>query len=84
MQSLFIYLPMSYPQYAASLFAGNSVLTSTLAGGAVIFARPLFVNLGVARGVSLLAGISVAGIIGTTLIYFFGAKLRAKSTFAAS
>ncbi|GFP52264.1 transporter mfs1 [Trichoderma asperellum] len=84
MQSLFIYLPMSYPQYAASLFAGNSVLRSTLAGGAVLFSRPLFVNLGIARGVSLLAGISVAGIIGTTLIYFFGAKLRARSTFAAS
>lgn len=84
MQSLFIYLPMSYPQYAASLFAGNSVLRSTLAGGAVLFARPLFVNLGVARGVSLLAGISVAGIIGTTMIYLFGAKLRARSTFAAN
>ncbi|KAL7927969.1 MFS general substrate transporter [Trichoderma austrokoningii] len=84
MQSLFIYLPMSYPQYAASLFAGNSVLRSTLAGGAVLFARALFVNMGVARGVSLLAGISVAGIIGTTVIYLFGAKLRARSTFAAS
>lgn len=84
MQSLFIYLLMSYLQYAASLFAGNSVLRSPLAGGAVLFARPLFVNLGVARGVSLLAGISVAGIIGTIMIYFFGAKLRARFTFASN
>ena len=31
MQSLFIYLPFSYPQYAASLFAGNSLWRSGIA-----------------------------------------------------
>lgn len=56
---------MSYPQYAASLFAGHGVLRSTLAGGDVLFAKPLFIDLGVAGSVSLLAGIGVAGIIGT-------------------
>ena len=82
MQSLFIYIPFSYPQYAASLFAGNSIWRSGIAGGAVVFARPLFINLGVHRGVSLLGGLSCAGIFGTTAIYIFGKKLRARSKFA--
>uniref|UniRef100_A0A8H7NBC3 Major facilitator superfamily (MFS) profile domain-containing protein n=1 Tax=Bionectria ochroleuca TaxID=29856 RepID=A0A8H7NBC3_BIOOC len=82
MQSLFIYIPFSYPKYTASLFAGNSIWRSGVAGGAVVFARPLFINLGVDRGVTLLAGLSVAGILGTVAIYAFGKKLRARSKFA--
>lgn len=82
MQSIFIYLPLSYPKYTASLFAGNSIWRSGIAIGSVTFARPLFVNLGVARGVTLLGGFSVAGIFGTTAIYVFGKKLRARSKFA--
>ncbi|RDW63565.1 hypothetical protein BP6252_11110 [Coleophoma cylindrospora] len=84
MQSLFIYIPFSYPKYAASLFAGNSVWRSGTAGGSVVFARPLFINLGVGRGVTLLAGLSTAGIIGTVALYKFGKKLRARSKFAQS
>lgn len=84
MQSLFIYLPLSYPKYAASLFAGNSIWRSVAAFGAVIVARPLFIGLGVDKGVTLLACLSVVGILGTTGIYVFGKKLRAKSKFAQS
>ncbi|KAM0417079.1 hypothetical protein ACHAPT_012917 [Fusarium lateritium] len=84
MQSLFIYIPFSYPQYAASLFAGNSIWRSGIACGSVIFARPLFINLGVDKGVTLLGGLSVVGIFGTTAIYVFGKKLRARSKFAQS
>ncbi|KAH7309698.1 major facilitator superfamily domain-containing protein [Stachybotrys elegans] len=84
MQSLFIYLPFAYPQYTASLFAGNSIWRSCIAAGAVVFARPLFINLGVDRGVSLLGGVSVFGILGTVAIYAFGKKLRARSKFAQS
>jgi MFS transporter, DHA1 family, multidrug resistance protein len=84
MQSLFIYIPFSYPQYAASLFAGNSVWRSGTTRGSVVFARPLFINLGIHRGVTLLAGLSVAGIFGTTAIYVFGKQLRARSKFAVS
>jgi MFS transporter, DHA1 family, multidrug resistance protein len=82
MQSLFIYIPFSYPKYAASLFAGNSIWRSGISCGSVVFARPLFVNLGVHRGVTLLAGLSVAGIFGTSAIYVFGKRLRARSKFA--
>lgn len=82
MQCIFVYVPLSYPQYAASLFAGNDFLRSALACGSIMFARPLFINLGVAKGVSLLGGLSVIGIIGMFLLWIYGAKLRARSKFA--
>lgn len=82
-QCIFIYVPISYPQYAASLFAANGFFRSTLAAGSVLFAHPLFENLGIARGVSLLGGLSVIGIVGMWLLYMYGAKLRAMSRFTA-
>ena len=84
MQCIFVYVPLSYPQYAASLFAGNDFFRSALACGSILFARPLFLNLGVDRGVSTLAGLSVMGIVGMFVLYFQGAKLRARSRFATS
>ncbi|KAJ5642444.1 hypothetical protein N7490_006444 [Penicillium lividum] len=82
MQCIFVYIPLSYPKYAASLFAANDFFRSALACGSVMFAHPLFGNLGVARGTSLLGGLSVIGIIGIWLLYFHGSKLRALSKFA--
>lgn len=84
MQCIFIYVPLSYPKYAASLFAANDFFRSALACGSVLFAQPLFANLGVARGVSLLGGLSVIGIAGIWLLYFYGARLRSLSKFAVS
>lgn len=84
MQCIFVYVPLSYPQYAASLFAGNDFFRSALACASILFARPLFNNLGVDRGVSLLAGLSTLGVIGMFTLYFTGAKLRARSKFAVS
>jgi DHA1 family multidrug resistance protein-like MFS transporter len=84
MQCIFVYIPMSYPMYAASLFAANDFFRSALACGSVLFAHPLFGNLGVARGVSLLGGLSVIGIVGIWLLYFYGARLRSMSRFAVS
>ncbi|KAJ5588996.1 hypothetical protein N7537_011674 [Penicillium hordei] len=84
MQCIFIYIPLTYPRYAASLFAANDFFRSALACGSVLFAHPLFGNLGVARGVSLLGGLSVIGIIGIWLLYFYGSRLRALSKFAIS
>ena len=84
LQCIFVYVPLSYPQYAASLFAGNDFFRSALACGSILFARPLFINLGVDRGVSLLAGLSVMGILGMFTLYYQGANLRARSKFAMS
>ena len=82
MQCIFVYVPMSYPQYAASLFAGNDFFRSALACGSIMFASPLFHNLGVSKGVSLLAGLSCMGVIGMFVLYYIGASLRARSKFA--
>ncbi|KAJ5301854.1 hypothetical protein PENANT_c002G10957 [Penicillium antarcticum] len=84
MQCIFVYIPLSYPQYAASLFAANDFFRSALACGSVLFAHPLFGNLGVAKGTSLLGGLSVIGIIGIWLLYFYGGRLRSLSKFALS
>lgn len=81
-QCIFIYLPLTYPQYAASLFAANDLCRSMLASGSILYAHPLFVNLGIARGVTLLAGLLCGGCVGLWVLYFYGGKLRAKSKFA--
>ena len=77
-----MYLPLSYPQYAASLFAANDACRSALAAGSIIFAHPLYVNLGIGRGVSILGGLAAGGCIGVWALYYYGAKLRARSNFA--
>jgi MFS transporter, DHA1 family, multidrug resistance protein len=84
LQCIFVYVPLSYPQYAASLFAGNDLCRSSMAAGSILYARPLFINVGIGKGVSVLGGLSVLGIIGMTTLYFTGAKLRARSKFAQS
>jgi MFS transporter, DHA1 family, multidrug resistance protein len=83
-QSVFIYLPLSYPKYAASLFAANDLARSMFAAGCVLFARPMFINLGIGGGVSLLAGLSCLGIFGMFYLQRYGAWLRSKSSFAVS
>lgn len=82
MQCLFVYVPLSYPQYAASIFAGNDFFRSALACGSIMFARPLFINLGIGKGVSLLASLSCLGIVGMFVLYYTGARLRSRSKFA--
>ena len=84
MQCIFVYVPLSYPQYAASLFAGNDFFRSALACGSILFGRPLFINLGIGKGVSVLGGLSTLGVIGMFTLYFTGAKLRARSKFAVA
>jgi DHA1 family multidrug resistance protein-like MFS transporter len=82
-QCIFLYLPLVYPQYAASLFAGNDFIRSSLAAGAIHFSYPMFHNLGVGRGVSLLAGLTVGCSAGVYVLFYFGAALRARSRFSA-
>ncbi|KAK5116365.1 hypothetical protein LTR62_007912 [Meristemomyces frigidus] len=81
-QCVFIYLPLSYPKYAASLFAANDFLRSVFAAACVLFARPLFLNLGIGPGVSVLAGLSCLGVLGMAGLWKYGGWLRSRSTFA--
>lgn len=83
LQSIFLYLPFTYPQYSASLFAANDFARSTLAAAAILFARPLFKALGVDGGVALLASLTVLCVAGIWALFFWGEALRKRSRFAA-
>lgn len=63
-QCIFMYLPLTYPQYAASLFAANDLCRSAFAAGAILYAHPLYVNLGIGKGISVLAGLLCGGCLG--------------------
>lgn len=79
-----MYLPFTYPKYAASLFAANDLARSSFAFASILFARPMFLALGVSGGVSLLGGLTILCIGGIFIMYFFGASLRARSSFATT
>ncbi|KAI9715912.1 MAG: hypothetical protein M1828_000539 [Chrysothrix sp. TS-e1954] len=81
-QCIFVYLPMTYPQYAASLFAGNDLLRSAFAAGAILFSRPMYLKLGIGKGTSLLASLTAGCIAGVFVLWMYGHKLRARSRFA--
>jgi MFS transporter, DHA1 family, multidrug resistance protein len=83
LQCLSVYTPRIYPLHSASLFASNDFFRSILATGAIHFGVPLYGNLGIERGVSVLAGLVVLGIPGMWFIYWKGASLRAGSRFVA-
>ncbi|KIW90470.1 uncharacterized protein Z519_09116 [Cladophialophora bantiana CBS 173.52] len=82
-QALICYVPLSYPRYVASLFAANDCARSLLAAAFVQFSRQMYTNLGIDRGVTLVAGLSVVGIVGMYGLYFYGASLRVRSKFTA-
>lgn len=67
-QCVFVYIPLVYPRYAASLFAGNDFSRSAVAFAFILFSRDMFLRLGVAKGVSLLAGLSVLGFVSQTTV----------------
>lgn len=83
MQCIFVYLPMVYPQYAASLFAGNDFARSSLAFASVMYSTPMYKALGIGPGVSLLGALTAACIAGIFILYIYGDKLRARSRFSA-
>ena len=83
-QCIFIYLPLTYPKYAARLPAANDFCRAAWAAGSIIYAHPLNVNLGIGKGISVLGGLLVVGVIGMWALWLLGAKLRAKSKFAMS
>lgn len=87
-QTLFNYLSMSFWKYLASVFAGNALFRSLMAGAFPLFGRALFVNLltpkyPVAWGTMVLAFICIAMISIPVVFYKNGPKLRARSKYAS-
>ncbi|KAE8152876.1 MFS general substrate transporter [Aspergillus avenaceus] len=81
MQCVFLYVPACYPHYAASVFAATDFTRSAFACGAVMFSRPLYVNLGLGPGCSLLAGLTIGCVVGIHFLYRYGEALRRRSRF---
>ncbi|PWN46852.1 MFS general substrate transporter [Violaceomyces palustris] len=81
-QSILVYLPMSYPKYAASVLAANALLRSVIAAGFPLFGSALFTNLGIGPACSLLAGLSLIMIVPLYMLKRYGAKLRQWSRYA--
>ncbi|KAL5417234.1 hypothetical protein PMIN04_007817 [Paraphaeosphaeria minitans] len=81
---IFVYLPISYPRYAASIFAANGFLRSAMACGAIHFSQPLFHNLGVGNGCAILGSVAAACAAAFVGLWYYGPSLRARSKFAES
>ncbi|KAH8915032.1 MFS general substrate transporter [Atractiella rhizophila] len=83
-QSGLNYLIDAYEKYAASAIAANTIMRSITAGVFPIVAAPLFHNLGVDWGTSLLGFISVALACVPFLFYRYGEKIRGMSRFVGN
>ncbi|KAL8277277.1 hypothetical protein RQP46_010346 [Phenoliferia psychrophenolica] len=82
LQCIFLYIVLSYPQYAASLLAGNDAFRSITAAAFLHAGTPMFRAMGIGGGVSFLGGLTLFGIPGVWAIWYWGASLRQKSRFA--
>ena len=60
--SVLNYLPDAYPEYAASVLAGNDFMRSSFGAGFPLFATAMYDNLGVAWASSTLGFLSIAFI----------------------
>ncbi|KAI5223693.1 hypothetical protein E4T41_06036 [Aureobasidium subglaciale] len=69
LQCLANYLILVHPEDAASLFAGNDFMRATTAAAAIVASHPMYDGLGVAWGVSLLAGLTCICSLGLFWLY---------------
>ncbi|KAF4633192.1 hypothetical protein G7Y89_g4921 [Cudoniella acicularis] len=74
--SVLNYLGIAYPQYAASIFAGNALFRASFGAVFPLFARQLFHTLGIGPGNSLLGGIAVCFMPLLYIFYKYGEKIR--------
>ncbi|KAL1745321.1 major facilitator superfamily domain-containing protein [Schizophyllum fasciatum] len=90
-QSVINYLPDSYPDYAASILAGNDFFRAMVGGAFPLFARAMFQNLQkkngpeafpVAWGCTLLGCLSLVMVPLPYIFYRYGRTIRHKSKFA--
>ncbi|KAF2097291.1 MFS transporter [Rhizodiscina lignyota] len=74
--SVLNYLTDAYPDYAASVLAGNDLFRSSFGAFFPLFAGAMYHNLGVGWASSLLAFLGVAFIPIPFVLYRYGATLR--------
>ncbi|THY42291.1 putative caffeine resistance protein 5 [Aureobasidium pullulans] len=76
--SVLNYLPDTYPEYAASVLAGNDFMRSAFGAGFPLFARAMYNDLGVNWASSTLEFLAIAFIPIPFALYFYGETLRKK------
>ncbi|KAI0392529.1 major facilitator superfamily domain-containing protein [Xylariaceae sp. FL0594] len=76
------YLVDAYLMFAASAIAANTFLRSLFGAGFPLFATYMFNDLGIEWTATLLGGIAALLVPIPVLFYFYGHKIRAKSSFA--
>ena len=83
-QCINVYLVDAYTRFAASAIGAATVLRSLAGFGFPLFAPSMYNALDYGWGSSLLGFVAVGlGIPAPILLWFFGQKLRGRSTFAA-
>ena len=80
--SILNYLPDAYPEYAASVLAGNNFVRCTFGAGCVLFAAPMYNNLGIQWASTLLGILGLVFVPVPFLFYFYGDKIRRASRHA--
>ena len=80
--SVLNYLGDAYPDYAASVLAGNDLLRSGFGAGFPLFASAMYNNLGVGWASSTLAFLGIAFIPIPFVLYRYGERLRKMSRHA--
>lgn len=76
------YLSDAYPDYTASVFAGNDLFRSAFGAGFPLFASAMYKNLGVDWASSTLAFLGIAFIPIPYVLYIYGERLRKMSKHA--
>ncbi|RSH91579.1 hypothetical protein EHS25_009878 [Saitozyma podzolica] len=80
---VFGFLVATYPKYAASAMAGNTLLRCVWAAGFPLFANPLYQALGPEGATGLLAGLTALLAPIPFILARIGPRLRAQSEYAS-
>ncbi|KAI9871653.1 MAG: hypothetical protein M1823_008383, partial [Watsoniomyces obsoletus] len=73
--SVLNYLGDAYPDYAASVYAGNDLIRSSFGAGFPLFATAMYRNLGVGWASSLLGFLAIGFIPIPFLLFKYGSAL---------
>ncbi|KAE9377322.1 MFS general substrate transporter [Stipitochalara longipes BDJ] len=77
--STYAYIMQTFAQYAASALVFVTFVRYICGGAMVVVAIPMFENLGVHHAMTILGAVSCLFVPVPFVLYFWGAKIRAKS-----